>query len=65
MEGIPTHGPNSSGLLAAWGRGETPVFDRLVPLVRGELRRDLSPSHRSRTTRPHGARQPEARGARA
>ena len=39
MERIPDQPPNPTELLVAWGRGEATAFDKLVPLVHGELRR--------------------------
>jgi hypothetical protein len=60
MEGIPPHAPNTTGRLAAWGRGETDAFDRLVSLVREELRR--IPHRRIGRERPsltaHGSQRP-------
>jgi len=36
---IPSHGQDPTALLQAWGRGDRAAFDRLLPLVHGELRR--------------------------
>jgi RNA polymerase sigma factor (TIGR02999 family) len=39
MERSSDQPPTPTELLVAWGRGEVTAFDRLVPLVHGELRR--------------------------
>jgi hypothetical protein len=36
---MPTNATEITGLLKAWGRGDSAAMDRLTPLIYGELHR--------------------------